>query len=498
MSRDSLTEGHKDSGGKVLSILHLNAWDVHGGAERLAGDLLRVQREAGHRAEMLVGRKVVADSPAVAFSALVDASCQARCLAEGLPDYELRGSHGLTDHPMVRACDVIHVHNLYGGYFNPFSLISLSHYKPVVWSMHDMQAMTGYCSHALDCGKWRTGCGECPDLTRPGPRLQVDSTARLWRDREIIYQNSRLWMAGGSGWILECLREGLFKNHPTKLIPNGIDTRIFCPGDSAAARAALGLGADAPVVAGLARKGALAHPWKGGQYLLEALGVLRGRFPDLVFLNLGAEGESAEPWIRNVSTESKEQMAAWLRAVDVLVYPSLADTAPLAVMEALACGVPVVAFRVGGIPDQIREGISGFLVEPGDVGALAAAAEELLSDRGLLREFGRAAREDAVARFDIRQCGEGYVDYYREAISATGGQAGGGEKDAGWGAEMAALQRGMMEAKTKLKAHKSRRIKDGERLRDLLETRWMRAGLKLGMLPAEIRRWVAAFSGKGK
>ncbi len=63
---------------------------------------------------------------------------------------------------------------------------------------------------------------------------------------------------------------------------------------------------------------------------------------------------------------------------------------------------------------------------------------------------------------------------------------------------MAALQQGMMEAKTKLKAHKSRRIKDGERLRDLLETRWMRAGLKLGMLPAEIRRWVAAFSGKRK
>lgn len=192
-------------------------------------------------------------------------------------------------------------------------------------------------------------------------------------------------------------------------------------------------------------------------------------------------------------------MAAWLGAADVLLYPSIADTAPLAVMEALACGVPVVAFRVGGIPDQILEGVSGFLVEPGNAGALAEAAGKLLSDRVLLRDFGSAARADAVARFDIRRCAAGYLEYYREAISAVGGSAEGGTGEGGgWGAEMAALQGNLMEAKSRLKAHKSRRIKEESRMKELLGTRWMRLGLKLGMLPAEIRRWAAAVSGKGK
>ncbi len=276
----------------ALSILHLNAYDAHGGAERLAGELLRAQRAAGHKVEMLVGKKCDSSSPALSFDPDPDLAQLPRLRAAGLPDYEMRGSHRLVEHPLVRGCQVIHIHNLYGGYFNPFSLVALSQFRPVVWSMHDMQAITGYCSHALDCPKWKTGCGNCPDLTRPGPHLAVDSTARLWSDKQAIYRNSRLWIVGASTWIVDQLEQSLLAIHPISRIPNGINTRIFSPRNRSESRKKLGLPDSAPVVGGLARSGALAHPWKGGKQALDALAVLRRRFPDLIYLNLGGEGES--------------------------------------------------------------------------------------------------------------------------------------------------------------------------------------------------------------
>ncbi len=478
----------------MLSILHLNAYDTHGGAERLANDLMTAQRQAGHEVQMLVGRKCDPDSPALAFDPDPDLAQLPSLKAQGLPDYELRGSHRLVEHPLVRNCDVIHIHNLYGGYFNPFSLIALSQFRPVVWSIHDMQAITGYCSHALDCTRWQTGCGECPDLTRPGPELAIDSTARLWSDRQVIYRNSRLWVAGASSWILTQLRESLLGIHPLSHIPNGIRTDIFCPRDKAAARHELDIPLNVPLVGGLARGGALAHPWKGGHHARAALATLRHSFPDLMYLNLGSDGPSEETWVRHVSTTSPDQMARWLSALDVLLYPSIADTAPLAVLEALACGVPVVAFRIGGLTDQVLHGETGLLCEAGSDAALATAVATLLADTGLRERYANRARHDAEARFDITTTAAAYVDLYRSSATEFHGtedftavHARDAAHDA---AGMVRTQNDLLATKQKLKDLRASRKKEQGKLSSLINHRWVRAGMKLGIFPRELRNWM--------
>ena len=83
--------------------------------------------------------------------------------------------------------------------------------------------------------------------------------------------------------------------------------------------------------------------------------------------------------LRAVGSVPPEDVARWLQAADLYVHPSRADTFPNGVLEALACGTPVVASRVGGIPEQVRNE-TGILVEPGDPAALAAAIESLLAD----------------------------------------------------------------------------------------------------------------------
>lgn len=93
--------------------------------------------------------------------------------------------------------------------------------------------------------------------------------------------------------------------------------------------------------------------------------------------------------------------AEWLARATIFVLPSHTEAQPIALLEAMAAGCAIVATAVGAIPDMIRDGYSGLLVEAGDVPALAAAIDRLLSDAGLREELGRRARLECAARFNI-------------------------------------------------------------------------------------------------
>ena len=115
-----------------------------------------------------------------------------------------------------------------------------------------------------------------------------------------------------------------------------------------------------------------------------------------------------------------EDVARWLQAADLYVHPSRADTFPNGVLEALACGTPVVASRVGGIPEQVRDE-TGVLVEPGDPAALAAAIESLLADPSRRERMSAAAAEDARARFSLDRQVDAYLALYVELLAAGTG-----------------------------------------------------------------------------
>src|SRR5690606_4087025 len=103
----------------------------------------------------------------------------------GWLDYDFIGSHKLVNHPLMDQVDLLHLHNLHGGYFNLLSLPALTSVKPVVWTLHDMQALTGHCAYSMSCDLWKSGCGHCPDL-QAYPSIQADTTASLWADKQKI------------------------------------------------------------------------------------------------------------------------------------------------------------------------------------------------------------------------------------------------------------------------------------------------------------------------
>lgn len=401
---------------KSLKIVHINTHDIAGGAAKVAWRLAEAQRYEGHYAHILVGYKN-SDSPYSAeFDLDVNTDLQLRCQSEGLLYYGFRGSHNLPQHPWVRDADILHLHNLHGDYFNPFSLITLAESKPVVWTLHDMQSITGHCAHAFDCQRWQIGCGNCPSLDTY-PSLQIDSTERLWNDKKLIYGESCLDIVAPSFWLKSKLEKSILKNKHVEVIYNGVNTGVFQPYPKEVVREKFGLPQEALIIGSVAHGGAFTNEWKGGGDLQGLLDALWLKIPEMLFLNIGGKAGSGNQKFVNTGHVADENLLAQLYScLDAFVYTPVADNCPLVVLEALSCGVPVVAFEVGGVPELVRSGTDGFIVKNRNISAAVDAVLTLTASRLTMSSLAAAGRERAVAKFDHAVIADRYEQMYLQAI----------------------------------------------------------------------------------
>jgi glycosyltransferase involved in cell wall biosynthesis len=441
----------------VLRIAQVSTVDVRGGAEQVALNLHTAYRARGHTSWLAVGEKRnddpnirllpndatrgrwarfwqgVAANLQPAASAGRVATVLGR-LAGALAEPDRRLAYYLgredLDFPGTRRLlalageqpHVVHAHNLHGGYFDLRQLPWLSEQVPLLLTLHDAWLLSGHCAHSFECDRWRTGCGRCPDLSIY-PAVRRDATAYNWRRKRAIFAGSRLFVATPSRWLMRRVEESILAPAivESRVIPNGIDLSVFRPAGRHAARVALGLRPDGPVLVATGIDAARSA-WKDLRILREAVTRLAEHWAGqrIRLLVLGATGPSEDVGaaIRFVPYRSDPRdIATYLQAADVYVHAARADTYPLAVLEAMACGTPVVASAVGGIPEQVDDGQSGFLVPSGDAAALAACLHLVLSDESLRSRLGARAAERAQRSFDFERQVDAYLDWYTELVS---------------------------------------------------------------------------------
>ena len=189
-------------------------------------------------------------------------------------------------------------------------------------------------------------------------------------------------------------------------------------------RAELSLAPDAPVVGTLSRL----FPTKGHRALLRVFPQVLERFPTLTLLipGSGPEREPCEQLAQALGIAhavrflgQRSDIPEFLSALDFVVIASREEGFPFAGVEAMACGVPIVAFAVGGLPELVQHRRTGMLIPPGDAPGLAAAMIELLSD-ATLRESTRAASVTAAKDFDIDRHVARLQEIYGEMLSQSG------------------------------------------------------------------------------
>jgi glycosyltransferase involved in cell wall biosynthesis len=225
----------------------------------------------------------------------------------------------------------------------------------------------------------------------------------------------------------EALRRQLAKENgfdPVRMtsVRTGIDLAAFRPMDRAECRRGLGL-EERPTLGIVATL----RDWKGHDYLLGAWALLRGRFADwrLIIVGDGPQRARLEERVVNEGLAdsvrfvgNQDDVPRWLNALDLFTLPSFGDEGvPQGIMQAMACGLPVVATPVGAIEEAVQRDETGLIVAPKDAVALAEALARLMNDSALRRSMGDAGRAYAQANFGVEAMLDRMETVFRKVIA---------------------------------------------------------------------------------
>ncbi len=316
--------------------------------------------------------------------------------------------YNLLSNAWVQQADIIHLHWINNGFLSIEDIEKLKTLnKPIVWTMHDMWAMTGGCHHSRDCENYKKQCGNCFYLKNP---TDNDISHQVNQRKQEAYANLNITFIACSNWLAErAKKSGLLKNKRVEVIPNPIDTTVFTPNDKRLAKDKFKLATDAICISFVAAD--VGNARKGFEYLRKALWLLKNKHPDwedkIKLLVMGEEKTAINLDLPFAYTftgylTDEKRIIDFYNASDVFVLPSLEENLPNTIMEALACGVPSVAFNVGGIPDLINHKSNGYLAKYMDITDLAKGIEETLTKSETTQVLQNNARQKAINNYDYK------------------------------------------------------------------------------------------------
>lgn len=411
-----------------MKVALLSPHDFKGGASRIAYYLFRLLEQDGQDVRFYSGIKSINHDRIIPLKKKM--SPAERLMNRGIKWLDRELGRESFYYPQSRSLfadqqwvpDIIHSHNLQGGYFDLRLLPELSTTYPFLLTLHDPWMFSGHCSYFIECQRWKQGCGNCPDLLRQ-PSLKRDGTAGNWRRKKDIYDRSQLYVATPSKWLHDEMLDSMLAPNVrlSRVINNGVDTSVFFPADRQEARKKLSLPEDALILLYVVNSNMKNNPYKDFETVATALEHLEKDYTGgkkLCFIGLGGHEEVINKGnLTQIFVPHQNDLptiAAYFQAADLYLHAARAENYPNVVMEALSCGTPVVATTVGGVGEQILDGETGRLVPYRNGKAMADAVRELIGDPAKLREMGAAASAWIKQNHTLECMYREYKEFYSE------------------------------------------------------------------------------------
>lgn len=401
-----------------MKVLQINHSDINGGAARAAYRLHHALRDSEILSTMWVNSAAAGDWTVEGPSRKwTKAMAWVRPHVGGFFRKALRTENPIIHSPAILPsnwvkrvnasdADVVHLHWVQGEMLSIANIGRIE--RPIVWTLHDMWAFCG-AEHVAWDERWREGYRRD---NRPPHESGFDLNRWTW-ERKRKHWKRPMQIITPSRWLADCVRESaLMRDWPVSVIPNCLDTDRWKPVEQALARELLGLPADVPLIM-FGSHGANAAHHKGFDLLTAALEHLRGEIPGLELVVFGQLAPRNPPDLGfpihyTGHLHDDLSLRALYSAADALVVPSRQDNLPNTAVEAQACGTPVVAFNIGGLPDIVEHQCTGYLAKPFETEDLAVGIRWVLEEN-----LRKQSRELAVERFSKSVVARQYVHHYQ-------------------------------------------------------------------------------------
>lgn len=288
---------------------------------------------------------------------------------------------------------------------------------PIVWTLHDMNPLTGGCHYTSGCRRFEQSCGCCPRLNS---NRENDPSHRSWKRKHTAYQKKirrdHFHVVAPSEWLVqEAKRSSLLTDASIHCIPHGLDHTLFRPRDFRQEQRRVGISSCQKIVLFVAHSSK--DPRKGFNLLSEA--VKDGDFKDVTLVSIGRKEPTVAGDFRHVHVgrvDDDRRLSVLYSMADVFVIPSLQEAFGQTPLEAMACGTPVVGFKTGGIPDMVKPGETGWLAETGDVRSLRNALETALESDAERKRMGRRCREIVEEEYTLDRQAQQYEELYNSIL----------------------------------------------------------------------------------
>ncbi len=411
-----------------MKVVHLCINEEFGGAAKAANQLHHGLLNSGVDSKLLVINKTSNDNSVIRIADIYSKKDRIILFIRRINDFinnllNIKRDQRYKPHSLLLSVlnkiefDIIHLHWVTNEFVDFNEFINLK--KPIIWTMHDCAAFTGICSVIGNCNNYSTGCGNCPIINS---KSKIDISSKEFSRKQKLYKYLNIYIISPSHWLADkALQSPLLEGKSVSIIPHGLNIEQLTPLDKLTARKIFNLNSEVKII--ICGAVTLTDKNKGIQYLLEAINQISDHEAEKNEIELVLFGENP---IGNSSYGIKTTSLGFINDIrllrivyslaDVIVIPSKQESFGLIAIEAMSCGIPVVAFGATGLLDIVDHKKTGYLAIPYEADDLANGIKWCLNNN-TNNELSVSARKKVLECFDINYIAKKYIDLYNTILS---------------------------------------------------------------------------------